>query len=125
SKIILIGELMRLGKRIEHRPLLIVTIYKSAVFSVYYLLFHLLESGIRGLFHHESFLQAVRAEIAHADGLAIPVLFVFFAFIPFFALRETRHLIGEQRFRQMFFGTKGASPLPPADGAQLRPGPAR
>ena len=125
SKIILIGDLMKLGSRIGNRPLFIVTLCKSAIFGIYFLLFHLLEEGVRGWFHHESFLHAVRAEFAHTDGLAIPILFVFFAFIPFFALRETRHVIGEQRFRHLFFGTRGGPPQLGSQETGLRPGPAR
>lgn len=125
SKIILIGDLLKLGSRIGNRPLFIVTICKSALFGVYYLLFRLLEAGVRGLFHRESFLHAVREQIVHTDGLAIPLLFVFFAFIPFFALRETQHVIGEERFRHLFFGTRGGSLPAGSQETSLRPGPAR
>jgi uncharacterized membrane protein YozB (DUF420 family) len=111
SKVILIGELLKPGSRFQHRPLLIVAVYKAAVFTVFYLFFHLLESGIRGVLHGEPFLQAVHAEAFTRPGrLAIRMLFVFFAFIPFFALLESRHVIGEERFRHLFFGVGRHSP---------------
>ena len=105
SKVILIGEMAHLGELSRGRPLHVVTIHKSAVFTVFYTLFHLLERGIHGLVHGESFWKAVQAEaFVHGGGLALRMIVVFFVFIPFFALRELRRVIGEERFQQLFRG---------------------
>lgn len=102
-----------------------VTIHKSAVFTIFYMLFHLLERGIHGLRHGESFVEAVRtAAFAHGGGLALHFAFVFFAFIPFFALREGRLVIGEERFHQLFLGSGRPSVSHEGGhGARLQPRP--
>ena len=100
SKVILIGEYMGLGKRHEARPLVFSTIYKSFVFTLLTAAFHIAEHAIRGL---------VQGEPAGAlSGTAISELFgrclvLFFAFLPFFALRETGRVLGETRLKDLFF----------------------
>ena len=69
-------------------------------------MFHLLEDGVRGSLHGEGFLEAIHAEaFANIGGLFARLLFVFFTFIPFFALMETRRVLGVDRFRELFLGT--------------------
>ena len=54
SKIILIGEYLRVGKRQENRPLIYSTVYKSFVFTLLVAVFHVLEDAIKGLLHGEA-----------------------------------------------------------------------
>src|SRR5215468_10220444 len=58
SKIILIGEYLRLGKRQENRPLIYSTVYKSFIFTLLVAVFHVLEHAIKGLLHGESLMGA-------------------------------------------------------------------
>lgn len=116
SKIILIGELVHLGGRFSNRPLIFVTVNKSAVFTIFYLMFHLLEEGVRGALHAKGFLQAIQAEaFTSVGGLLARLLFVFFTFLPFFALMETRRAMGIECFHELFLGT--------AHNANTRKGP--
>lgn len=104
AKVILMGELVRLGTRFEHRPLILSTLNKSAVFTFLYLAFHIVESSVRGLWHGQAFLAGLYNAIANKSGeLLAMALVLFFAFIPFFALREMRRIIGADRFRDLFF----------------------
>ena len=89
SKIILIGELLHLGGRVSNRPLIFITVRNSAVFTIFYFMFHLLEDGVRGALHGKGFLDAIQAEaFTSVGGVMARLLFVFFAFIPFFALMD-------------------------------------
>ena len=106
SKIILIGELVHLGGRSSNRPLIFITVNKSAVFTIFYLMFHLLEEGVRGTLHGKGFLHAIQAEaFTSVGGLLARLLFVFFTFVPFFALMETRRAMGIDRFHELFLGS--------------------
>ncbi|MBV8477908.1 MAG: hypothetical protein JO033_27705 [Acidobacteriaceae bacterium] len=105
AKIVLIGEIAKLGKRSENKPLIVSTVYKSLVFSLFYLAFHVLEGTVRGLVHRQAFFGALHAATVTQAGELLSVgLVMFFAFIPFFALRETRRVIGADKFRHLFFG---------------------
>ena len=53
SKIVLIGEYLRVGERQEHRPLIYSTLYRSFLFTCLVAVFHLLEDAIKGLVHGE------------------------------------------------------------------------
>ena len=101
AKVILIGEIARLGRRYENKPLLVSTIHKAIVFTLFYLAFHVLEEGLRGVLHGHSFFRPLVVEKEELLGLG---LVVFFAFIPFFAVREMRRVMGEDNFRHLFFG---------------------
>lgn len=103
SKVILIGNAIGLGKASENRSLIISVLCKAAVFALFYLAFHLVESGIEGMVHGQHFSSAVRSELLKQKGQHIArTSFVFFAFIPFFALFEVRRKIGHDKFRNLF-----------------------
>ena len=123
SKVILIGEMAHLGKLSRNRPLLVTTVHKAAMFAILYTLFHVLEQGIRGIVRGESFLEAVRAEaLRPSGGPAIRMVVVFFAFVPFFALRELRRVIGEERFQQLFLGSgRHLTSRQSGEGGRLQP----
>lgn len=107
SKVILIGEFIHLGSHFRRGPLLLVSLWDAAVFTVFYAMFHLLDVGIHAVIHRESFAAAVRTEaFTHVGRMAMRMVVVFFAFIPFFALRESRHVIGEENFDRLFFGSR-------------------
>jgi hypothetical protein len=110
AKIILIGELARLGKRSESGPLIVSTVYKSVLFTMLYLAFHIVEGTLHGLWHGQIFLSAIyEAAVTRRGELVAVGLVMFFAFIPFFALREVRRVVGENKFRDLFF-RKGQRP---------------
>jgi hypothetical protein len=102
SKVILIGEYLRLGKRYEHRPLIYSTAYKSFVFTLLAAVFHVLEGVIKGWVHGEGLAGAALHGKGLGELLARGVVF-FCAFLPFFALRETGRVLGEGRLADLFF----------------------
>jgi hypothetical protein len=103
AKIVLIGEIVGLGKRFEKDPLIVPTVVKALLFTVLQLAFNLVEHTVRGLLHHEGFLRALRSAVtAERRELLTRAAIFFFAFIPFFALRELRRVLGEAHFRHLF-----------------------
>ena len=118
SKLILIGEAIGLGRRSERKPLIASTLYKSAVFTLFYLVFHSLEGTLHGVMSGKAFLDALATEARKDRGESVSRgLVMFFAFIPFFALREIRRALGEERFHRLFFGRPR---LPGWDGTRGR-----
>jgi hypothetical protein len=90
SKIVLMGQLFGVGKRSEHQPLLISTVCKAAMFTLLYILFHVLERAVHGVVHGAPFLGALHGVIVRNGEVIASALAVFFAFIPFCALFEPR-----------------------------------
>ena len=107
SKIILIGEHLRVGHRQEHRPLIYSTIFKSFAFTLLVAVFHMLENAIKGLFRGEgmpsTFAALSGGDIRELLGRSVAL---FFAFLPFFALRETGRVLGGRRLADLFFRSR-------------------
>jgi len=49
AKVILIGDVLRLGRRFEDKPLIVPTLYKTVVFTLWVAAFSFLEHTIEGL----------------------------------------------------------------------------
>jgi hypothetical protein len=103
AKVILIGEYAHLGKKHEAKPLLLAAIYKALLFTLLVFAFHVVEELIRLLIHKGNMATALR-EI-RIDDLLSRSLVVFCTFIPLFAFRELQRVLGEEKFRALFFRT--------------------
>lgn len=113
SKIILMGESLRLGKRYEHWPLIYLTAYKAFLFTLLVAVFHLLENAVKGFTHGEG-ISATFAELYRTgigEHLARSAI-LFFAFLPFFALRETGRVLGEHKLADLFLRSRDKSDQP-------------
>lgn len=100
AKVILIGEMMSLGKHAETRPLYQSVLYKAVVFSLLVLAFHFLEEFIKRLIHGKPF-GTVWHEINPNELIGRSIL-VFCTFLPLFAFIELRRVLGEEKFYALF-----------------------
>jgi uncharacterized membrane protein len=100
----MIGSVLRLGRGLEDKPLIVPTLYKTVLFTVFVAVFKVIEHGVRGLWHGLGFMGGLAeiskqgVEIALANALVILV-----AFVPFFAVKELGRVWGEQRIWALFF----------------------
>ena len=104
AKVIMLGDMLRIARGFEQRPLIYPTLFRSLAFTLWVLLFIILEHTVRGFLQgkgfgggFEEFLQRDKYELL-ARGLV-----VFFAFIPFFAVKELGLLLGRGRLLELFF----------------------
>jgi len=104
TKVIMIGEYARLGRRYENKPLLVSAVWKAFIFGLLVFAFHIVEEGIKRLIHGSE-LATVSREIRF-DQFAARSIVVFFTFIPLFAFRELRRVMGEDEFQSLIFGSK-------------------
>ena len=100
AKVILIGEMVNIGKHAETRPLYQSVLYKAILFSLLVLAFHFLEEFVGRLIHGEP-SGAVLHEI-HPDELIGRSILVFCTFLPLFAFIEIRRVLGEEEFYALF-----------------------
>ncbi len=110
AKVMMLGDILRLGRGLEHKPLILSTLYRTLVFIVWMGLFSLVEKTIRGLVQGKglgSGLETIASKGWHELLANCIVLFV--AFIPFFAFRELGRVLGEGRIRTLFFRRREAS----------------
>jgi len=104
AKVIMVGDILRLGRGLEHKPLILPTLYRTVVFSMWVGLFSVLEATVRGLLRKQGLMSGFE-EIASKGRYEILAwaIVLFVAFVPFFALRELDRVLGEGRLRALFW----------------------
>jgi hypothetical protein len=107
AKVILIGEYAHLGKKQEAKPLFQSAAYKAFLFSLLVLAFHIVEEVIKRLWHGDNIASA--SHEMRIKQLLARSLIVFCTFLPLFAFRELRRVLGEESFRALFFRSRAMS----------------
>jgi len=103
--VIMIGSVFRLGRWLEHKPLIIPTIYKALIFTIFVLVFRVVEYAIKGVLHGDGLVVALGEFFAQKginEVLANSVV-VLVTLIPFFAVRELGRVLGRERIAALFF----------------------
>jgi len=104
AKVVLIGDLLHLGRRFEDAPLALTTLFKAVVFSVFVGVFAVLEHTVIGLIHGKGVAGGIHQLMSHGkDEIFSRILVTFVAFVPFFAFWELRRVLGESKVRALFF----------------------
>jgi len=102
--------MVRLGRRFDEKPLLVPTLYKAVVFSLWVAVFSVLEHTIGGVLGGHGLAGGV-AELMQKGKyeLLARCLITFVAFIPFFAFKELGRVLGEDNMRTLFFRGRTAT----------------
>ncbi|MBM9604130.1 hypothetical protein [Desulfopila inferna] len=106
AKVVMLGDMLKLGRRLKDRPLMYLTLFKTVLFTAWVLLFHMLEITVSNLLHSRGLAGAVHEFMDQFPyELLAHLLIVLFAFLPFFAVRELNNILGEGKIRQLFFSS--------------------
>ena len=116
AKVIMIGDYLRLGHGLEQKPLILSTLFRTVMFSVWVAIFNVLEETVRGLLHGNGLTGGLE-EIASRGWyeLLSRCVVIFVAFIPFFSFKEMERVMGPEKLRALFW-RRGA----PATGSNVR-----
>jgi hypothetical protein len=112
AKVILIGEALHAGTRFEEKVLIYSAIWKAFVFGLLVFAFHIIEELIKHLVHEKDLAGAFHN--MRIDDLLARTVIIFCTFIPFFAFRELRRVMGQDTFRALFFHSTPAPKLNPS-----------
>lgn len=104
GKVIMIGNVLRLGQRFQESPLIFPTIFMAFVFSVWVALYKVIEQTVIGLLHGKGLTGGFNELTGRGSyELIAESLVIFFAFIPFFAVKELGRVMGEGKLGELFF----------------------
>lgn len=107
AKVILLGEYARIGRKYEEQPLILSATYKAILFVVLVFAFHLVEEVVKRLLH-VGHLAGALTQVRVNDLLGRGVI-IFCTFLPLFAFRELRRVLGEKKFMELFFRSNARS----------------
>ena len=103
AKVIMIGDVLRLGHRFQDKPLALTTLFRTIVFTLWTGVFSVLELVVEGLWHGESPAGSIHELTSDVYRVLARALIVFCAFIPFFAFKELGRVLGEEKIISLFF----------------------
>jgi len=104
AKVILIGQALGLGRRLEEGPLITAALFKAVVYGGFVGLFAFLEHVIEGLLHGKDWEDILHGLLSIGlDEILARTLMVIVTFIPFFAFWETNRVLGEGKLLALFF----------------------
>ena len=110
AKVIMIGDLVPMGRGFQRQPLIIPTVFRSVLFSFYVLIFSLVEHTLIGLLHGKGWLAGVlEMESKGRYELLAQCVIIFGAFVPFFAFKELEKVLGKDRLRSLFWRNPDAA----------------
>lgn len=104
AKVVMVGDLFRLGRWLEHKPLIYSTLCKTVVFSIFVVAFTVAEHWVMGLWRGKGLTGGIADFVGkgHHEILA-NFLVTFVAFVPFFAMKELGRVLGEGKIWSLFF----------------------
>lgn len=107
GKVIMLGQFLKLGERFETKSLIIPTLYKTFVFTLFVFVFSILEHFIVGAFHGRSFFLMYQDLLSQSIWIILcKTLIQFFVFIFLFAFIELASVFGEDKLFDLFFRRK-------------------
>jgi hypothetical protein len=101
TKVIMIGQYAKLGKKHEGKAIVISAIWKAFVFGLLVFAFHIIEEVIKRLIHGADIEKASRGIRFEEFGARAVV--VFCTFVPLFIFLEMRRVLGEESFLSLIF----------------------
>jgi hypothetical protein len=106
AKVIVIGEALEVGHRLNRRALAWIVLGKAFMFSVLLLSFHVVEEAIRAWFKHLPLASSIDDFGGGTLLGVVTYLAIFFvALIPFFAFQEVARVLGAGPMRNLFFAS--------------------
>lgn len=104
AKVVMIGAFLRISRKFEHKPLIVPVIYKAILFTLWVMLFDIVELFIRGFIHNPVLSEAFSELKGHVTKVWLGgALLIFFIFIPFFAFKELLRVMGNEKIKSLFF----------------------
>lgn len=104
AKVVLLGEVLKLGRRLQKEALIWLVLGKSLLFSILLILFHIAEEMIRAWFEHKPLAETIQNFGGGSwSGLLIYGALLFVTLVPLFAFKEVQRVMGRDMFLELLF----------------------
>jgi hypothetical protein len=103
AKVVMIGAFLRVSRKFEHKALIIPVLFKALLFTIWVMIFNVLEAFIRGLIKTGELPGAFNQLKSHVDLAWLGAIqLIFFCFIPFFAFKELSRVMRKEKINSIF-----------------------
>jgi hypothetical protein len=103
AKVVMLGAFLRISRKYEHKPLVFPVLYKAVLFTLWVMLFDIVEVFIRIFIKTPALMEAFDQLKNHLTDVWLGgALLIFFSFIPFFAFKELVRVLGKEKIRELF-----------------------
>ncbi len=110
AKVALIFEMFEPAKWLHNRPLIWPILYETLLLTVAFIIVHLLEKIIEGWFRGRSVAESLPSIGGGGfAGLISVAVIIFFALMPFFAIRHLDRVLGEGKLWAILFKNNPAA----------------
>ena len=104
AKVLLVAEDLHLGRRFNDKPLVYSILFKSLLFGVTLICFHVAEHVLIGVWDGRPIAQSIaEAGVNNLAGTVSLGIIATVALVPFFILREISRVIGPDKLWSLFF----------------------
>jgi len=111
AKVLLIGEHFRFGTRFDNKPLIYSIVHKAFVFTVLFIVFHIAETVLIGLWHGLTIADSLPPLFGWSPkGIVAVAVLGFVLLLPFFGFREITRVIGRSRMRALLLEPRERDP---------------
>jgi hypothetical protein len=111
AKVLLVGEQLKLGLRFAKKPLIYPILYKSFVFSLVLIGFHVIEAVAVGLWHGYTIAESIPPFLGwNPRGLLAVGVVCFVLLLPFFGFRVIAQVIGRRELRALILQPRDRDP---------------
>jgi uncharacterized protein (DUF1810 family) len=122
AKVVLLAEFFHVGDKLKDRPLIYPIMFKSVIFAVILMCFHIIEETLIGVLRGKPFSQSIpKIGGGTLQGILMVGIIMFVVLTPFFAFRELGRAIGTEQLRSLLFGanTKSGTAPPMIRGSAM------
>ena len=104
AKVMLVAQDVHLGNRLNDRPLIYSVIFKSILFAIALICFHIVEHVVIGLFDGRALSETIsEIGVNKLKGIVSIGIITTVALVPFFVLAEISRVIGKEKIWFLFF----------------------
>jgi hypothetical protein len=104
AKVVYVAEELHVGENLQERPLIYPVLFRSFLFAVILVFFHLIEEIVTGALRGKPVAESLSTVAGGTlKGILATGVIVFVVLIPFFAFREMAKLVGSETMRELLF----------------------
>jgi hypothetical protein len=102
AKVVLVAEFFYLAENLKTKPLIYPIVFKSAVFCVLLMSFHVVEEVLVGIWHGKTIAESF-SEIGGGSwrGMFVVAVILFVGLVPFFSYRELARVLGKDELHSL------------------------